>query len=189
MIYTDSNLKLELAPYLDPHERLLWAGKPKGGFQLNIMDAFLIPFSIFWCGFSFVWVFLAIQANFFFGLFGIPFIIVGIYMLIGRFIVDKRKRENTVYGLTEQRVLFKTGKSKVEVQSFQISTLPDADLIETSDGLGTISFGLKNVFMSKSRSSNSDYGEKGPPALSQIPDARKVFNQIIQLKETKHENS
>lgn len=182
MIYTDSNLKSELAPYLDPQERILWAGQPKGGFQLQIMDAFLIPFSLVWCGFSIFWMYMASQVSVFFGLFGLPFVVVGIYLVFGRFIVDKRKRDSTVYGLTEQRILIKSGKWKTEVQSFHISSLPEIDLVETSDGLGTITFGSRNPYRTKSPSTGSWPGMKGTPTLSRIQDARKVFNQIMQLK-------
>lgn len=182
MIYTDTNFKSEFAQYLDPQERLIWAGKPKGGFRLQMLDIFLIPFSLVFCGFSIFWMIMASQASIFFALFGIPFVIVGLFLVFGRFIYDKNKRESTTYGLTQERILIKSGKMKVQVQSFSLSALPDIDLVETSDGRGTISFGPKNPMMERAQAMGSFPGMKGTSSLSEISEARKVFNQIVELK-------
>lgn len=182
MLYTDADYKSELAPYLDPQERLLWTGKPKGGFQLHAADAFLIPFSIIWCGFSIFWVIMAAQVSVYFALFGTPFVLVGVYLVFGRFIVDKRRRDSTVYGLTEQRILIKSGKLKMQVQSFHISSLPTIDLIETNDGRGTLSFGPKISQAAITFTNGSWPGMKAIPSFYQIQDARKVYTKIIELK-------
>ncbi len=33
-------------------ERVVWEGQPAGGLLLSSRDTFLIPFSLFWCGFA-----------------------------------------------------------------------------------------------------------------------------------------
>ncbi len=35
---------------LDPHERVLWWGRPRRGLLLRKSDWFVIPFSVAWCG-------------------------------------------------------------------------------------------------------------------------------------------
>src|SRR6476659_2074117 len=90
---------------LTPGERLLWSGQPLPGIRLRASDAFVIPFSILWCGFALFWEFTAVTkgAPFFFMLWGIPFVLAGLYFVFGRFFIDAGTRERTYYGVTSDR--------------------------------------------------------------------------------------
>jgi hypothetical protein len=189
MIFLDNVLVKKFDGYLDGHERILWVGQPKLGAQFQVFDLFLIPFSAVWFGFSIFWVSMAVQASFLFALFGIPFVIVGFYMFIGRFIVDKRRRDNTVYGLTAQRILIKSGKTKVQIQTFPITPQLQIDLVETKDGRGTIVIGSTFPFSETESSYLNTKQLKAAPTFDQIADARTVFNQILRLQKETHENS
>src|ERR1043165_109328 len=92
------DIEQQLIPYLQPGEQLLWTGRPKGGVLFRKSDIFVIPFSILWGGFAIFWEIMAASGPFFFWLWGIPFVIVGLYLMIGRFFYDAKKREATVYG-------------------------------------------------------------------------------------------
>ena len=81
-------------PYLAAGETILWRGKPEKGHLLGPQDVFMIPFSIFWCGFAIFWFISALQVGFF-AVFGIPFVCVGLYITVGRFIHLSWKRKNT----------------------------------------------------------------------------------------------
>jgi hypothetical protein len=86
---------------LGPDEELLWSGKPRGGIRLRAQDTFSIPFSLMWCGFAVFWETMAmmIPGPFFgpgllFRLWGIPFVIAGLYFVFGRFFVDALARSS-----------------------------------------------------------------------------------------------
>jgi hypothetical protein len=82
-------------------EKLLWAGRPVQGLRLQKGDALGIPFSLLWTAFAVFWVASAYRggAPLFFVAWGVPFVLVGIYLVIGRFFHDARQRARTFYGV------------------------------------------------------------------------------------------
>ncbi len=176
------NLQSELREHLDRDESLLWTGKPKAGIVFRSEDIFLIPFSIVWCGFAISWLVIAAQADVFFALFGVPFVIVGLIFACGRFIIDPKHRENTTYGITENRILIKSGVFSINIKSLNIRTLSDIELSEKPNGTGTISIGPKNPFMFWGSGISWWPGMKMNPQLQLIPNARKVYNKIIEIQ-------
>jgi hypothetical protein len=179
------NIQSELREHLDRDENLLWTGKPKSGIAFRTADIFMIPFSILWCGFAILWMMLASQAGGLFFLFGVPFVIIGLIFVFGRFIIDAKQRENTVYGLTENRILIKSGVISKHIKSLNIRTLSDIELSEKGDGTGTISIGPKNPFMIWGSGMSWWPGMKMNPQLEMIPNAKKVYNQIIEIQNRK----
>lgn len=126
-----------------PRERLLWSGRPRGGIFLRPSDAYMIPFSLLWGGFAVFWEVgvLTTDAPFFFKLWGVPFVLVGLYIVFGRFFVDARLRGRTYYGVTNERVIIVSGLFSRSVKSLNLRTLTDVTLEEKPDGTGTITFG------------------------------------------------
>jgi hypothetical protein len=101
----------QLTPYLRPGEPLLWVGRPDPSVRFAPADVYLVPFSIMWAGFALVWEVGVLfgGAPVFFVLWGIPFVVVGLYMLFGRFSHKRRAKLRTAYGVTSQRVLVAIG--------------------------------------------------------------------------------
>ncbi len=132
----------EVSQALERGERLLWVGAPQRGFKLRAADIYLIPFSLFWAGFAVFWEssVLAIQGSpFFMKLWGIPFVLVGLYLVVGRFFVDAKMREWTVYAVTSQRALIFSGMFRREMKSLTLRNLPEVSVVKAYDGSGTIS--------------------------------------------------
>lgn len=139
-------------PYLLPGELVLWSGQPKQGLALSGRDALLIPFSLMWGGFAIFWnamVWLAPfdtgsggSAVWFFKLWGLPFLIVGLYLIAGRFFHDARIRKKLFYAVTDQRILVLRGS---KISSLDIHRLPRLELSEQRDGTGTLAFEGSNM--------------------------------------------
>ncbi|WP_230770359.1 hypothetical protein [Sphingomonas sp. Leaf4] len=148
------DMKTEAAfqSYLFPGERIRWSGRPKQGTAFGARDVFLIPFSLLWGGFAIFWNVMVWSEPFgggdgapplFFRLWGLPFLIVGLYLIAGRFVHDAWLRKALRYAVSDQRILILRNR---KFSSFDIERLPRLDLTEHRDGTGTIDFGPANIF-------------------------------------------
>ncbi len=137
---------------LGPNESLLWCGVPRQGLCFRSSDAFLIPFSLMWGGFAFFWEYLVLTSATpgFFALWGIPFVLMGIYLIAGRFFVDSYQRGRTYYGLTNERVLILRGILNRKVTTLSIRNLHEISLNERPDGSGDVLFGSMNPMSANS---------------------------------------
>jgi hypothetical protein len=177
-----SSATLPASQDLSRDEHLLWSGVPRQGLVLSSSDAFLIPFSILWAGFAVFWEVsvLASGGPGFFALWGIPFVAMGLYITIGRFFVDRIRRARTSYALTSQRIIIRSGRN---TQSLMLAALSDISINERPNRTGTLTFGTAPFPMSVLAGSGWP-GVKGPPMLEQIPEARRVFDQIRTAQRT-----
>lgn len=134
---------------LSAGERLLWSGQPRPGVWLRASDALIIPFSMLWCGFAIFWEAMALLGpgrhggpiGLVFPLFGIPFVLFGLYFVAGRFFVEALIRRHTHYGITNERIILISGLFARRTQSLNLRTLSEMALSERPDGSGTITFG------------------------------------------------
>lgn len=100
---------------LRPGERLLWCGRPDPAVRFTKADLFLVPFSIMWAGFTVFWEagVASSGAPVFFVAWGIPFVAMGLYITIGRFIWKARRKRQTTYLLTDQRAVVLTSDRRL----------------------------------------------------------------------------
>jgi len=171
---------------LDIDEIEKWRGKPKQGIVFSKNDILFIPFSLFWCGFSFFWEFTAIREGTlgFSALWGILAIVIGLYLILGRFIHDYLNRTNTEYIITNKRVIIKYFSMVDSIKLQQWSTLK---LIEFSDGTGNILFSLPHSFFLRSyRFTAMLSSNLGTPALFKINNAKIVYNLLVDEKATSY---
>jgi hypothetical protein len=179
---TNSSIMQELAR----GEKLLWSGGPRQGIVLRGSDVFFIPFSLLWGGFAIFWETMVLRngAPFFFTLWGIPFVLAGLYITVGRFFYDAWRRGRTQYGVTNERVVIVTGGMSPSTKSLNLRTLTDVTLDAKSDGSGTITFGPTS-FTASMYAGTAWPGVKLPPSFELISDARRVYEIIRQAqKET-----
>lgn len=110
-------------------EHILWAGKGKGVGQGAIVGVF---FAIFWLGFAVFWTVGATVAGGVFGLFGVPFVLIGIF-LISSFIFPPKK----YYAITNMRILRKEGKNMI---SERLDQVVDVTVTVRGSGKGDVTY-------------------------------------------------
>lgn len=175
---------------LDRGERQLWVGQPKQGMVLRASDAYMIPFSFLWAGFAVFWETGVVKSNApgFFVLWGIPFVLVGLYITIGRFFVDAFMRSRTTYAVTTDRVIITTRAFSTSTKSLNLRTLSDITLTERNDGRGTITFGPTNPLAQRFAGTRWT-GASQTPSFEMISDARRVYNLIRDAQRETDERS
>ncbi len=173
--------------YLEPNETLMWAGRPPQGLLFRKSDLLMIPFSLVWGGFAVFWETMAYSsgAPSYFLIFGGAFVLMGLYITIGRFGYDALKRKNTIYGLTTERALILSGVFDRSVRSVNLKSTADITLEQKPNGRGTITFGP--LYSSRSFMGNSSWpgaGQQAVPSFELIENVRSVY-QMVQAAQRK----
>jgi hypothetical protein len=104
---------------------------------------------------------------------------LGFYVACGRFMIDARRRANTSYGLTPERILIISRAFKTTVASIALDNLGRVAFSRHDDGSGTIRFG--------ERSRLRPWHLPGLPVTAQpeferIANVRRVLYQIAQAQ-------
>ncbi len=147
----------------EPGERVIWYGKSKAFKLFGPEDFMLIPFSIFWFGFSLFWEFMALKnvvtqegplaLKIIFPLFGLPFVLIGFFLMFGRYIIKLKNFYNMVYVLTSKRVMTVTVKGeKKTIAALDLDGLFVPKMTVGKDGMtGTITFMGRSSFNPQTR--------------------------------------
>ncbi len=182
---------------LSDNEKLIWSGRPRQGIVFRSSDIFMVPFSLLWGGFAIFWEATAIWMIFkslnsdkvlpfpalIFPLFGLPFVIIGLYLIFGRFIHDSKRREKTFYGVSDQRIIIVSGIFSRNVKSLNLKTMTDISLTEKSDRSGTITFGRNNPFSWWYGGMPWPGTPKAAPSFEMIQSAKEVYEKIRKAQE------
>jgi hypothetical protein len=181
---------------LGPGERVLWAGKPPQKLLvLNAGDLFLVPFFLFWTGFSCFWELAAlgillsdpVSPGICMPLFGLPFVAIGFGMLGARFVGEPMARRSTHYALTDRRVMIVTGRKSQTVTSVPLEKIENVGMTVHRNGTGTLNFaGGPNVAIFGSATiytrSTRD-GSSSPPVFDHIADPKKVYDLVMKAQD------
>jgi hypothetical protein len=167
-------------------ERLLWTGQPDPGRHFERSDRFLIPFTLMWGGFAIFWLIGAIMsgASPFFFMWGIPFVAIGVYMIVGRFFVKARTKRRTYYAVTDRRVLsvVRGGQTK----AMFLNLIPTINARIRDDGSGTVIFGNTSWLHASYGNTGAEFFGQGYDAdvvaFYDISDAREVVDLVNELR-------
>jgi hypothetical protein len=176
------------SPELLPGEIIVWTGQPNPSVIFHRDDWAIIPFSLMWGGFAIFWLLGASglwdmgqsKPSHSFGLFGIiwgtPFVLVGQYLIWGRFLYKRWKKKRTHYALTSRRALiveYRPGNRTVSSAWFEALALIDKSV--RADGIGSISFGGPVT-------GEWQWGKNNPPrppTFDDIDNADSVYQMVL----------
>lgn len=180
------------SPELLPGESIQWSGRPNPRVIFHAEDLFVIPFSLLWGGFAIFWLLGAsgllnrfsshpIQPFAWFGIiWGTPFVLIGQYMIWGRFLYARWKKKRTYYALTNRRALIvEHGFRGRNVSSAAFDTLPMIDKKVRNDGIGRIAFGGPVVGEWRSGRNNPPR----PPTFEDVDEADAVYQIAVHMQD------
>ena len=157
---------------LEPSETLIWSGRPLKGIRRGPGDLLLIPFSLLWGGGVIAWEVSAWRSGVqpLALLPTLPFVVLAIYLIAGRFFADGWARARTVYIVTDRRVIISAPRLGKRVLTLPLDSW-DAYFRSWSGNVGFISFQQRRH---RSR--------KNPPKFAFLVEAWAVHEQIKDLQ-------
>jgi len=176
----------ELHNMLSDDEDVLWEGMPQrlayilSGWQLSVPGAFFFGFACVWTWMAtgplregarfegsrvFAWLF---------PLFGVPFVLVGLHMFLGHYILKAAQWKSVHYMITSDRVLILKGLAGSSVTTVPLSEIDSLSLHKGAGNVGTISLltggpAPASPFPRQSRSG------RGTPALIGVQNPDEVY--------------
>ncbi len=174
-------------------ESIVWTGQPDPSKLFTKGDILLIPFSLLWFGFAVFWESMALSIpseagliDFIFPLFGLPFVIIGLHFVIGRFFYKHFKRKKTYYAVTNKRVLIKSVFLNKSIEALFIKDLAVINKVNKSDMTGDIIFGNLNFNTSLNNDSGMELVNFNNvpriPAFYDIEHVDHVYEKIVNAK-------
>ncbi|HEX4437891.1 MAG TPA: hypothetical protein VH061_13960 [Solirubrobacteraceae bacterium] len=144
----DADGQARLSRELAPGERLLWSGRPAGNPWLCPQDLVLLPFSVAWTSIAIIFEVAALGArsnhtSVFAVLWGIPFVALGLYLIVGRLFVRRRIRADTLYALTDRRaiVVSRSWRGGERASSIWLGSYPPVERRPQRNGTATLWIG------------------------------------------------
>jgi hypothetical protein len=198
----DSRAAMKMHPEMLSGENLHWAGMPSPSVIFHLDDWAMVPFSLLWAGFAIFWEAGVLgywgngpqkgAVSWFMVMWGIPFIVIGQYMVWGRFFYDAWLKRRTYYAVTNRRVLVLQEGLKRKSNWTYLEAIP---MIEREGATsGTLWFGEKRPIIvargskRKSRSmSRFDLGDV--PMFADIADVDGVQRLVNELREKARKES
>jgi hypothetical protein len=179
----DQTVRLEAEKELGPGERLLWCSRPDP-LRASLSTLGIFIFGIPWTAFAFFWTYGAMGFNInnlskmgpmaFFPLFGVPFILIGIGMLLSP-LLTYMENKKTVYMITDQRaaIIAQTSFGSRTVQSYRADDIGTTERAEKADGSGDLYFVMDSSDGSRVRRPSRS------TAFFGIPDVRQAEDMMV----------
>lgn len=174
---------------LMPEETIEWHGKSERKKMIGYSDYMYIPFSIMWLGFICVWEYnvIVVQYPLVFHLLGVPMLLAGLYMTIGRFIYKVYKKKNSCYIITNQRVIETYEDPRLGYKEKAIKEIGRMVRFIEKDGVGTLVFDdINPAYIMKLNDGMEPFRRRTKKVIGfyDVKEAEKLYEMIQRLKES-----
>jgi hypothetical protein len=161
-------------------EYILWKGKPQEGNFLLPSDLYMIPFSILWCAGAIFWEYSVVShgAPLLFCLFGIPFVGMGLYLVIGRFLWAAWIRKRTRYVITNKKIIRARGH---RIDMMDGRTMPPVQIHVFGNGCGTLFFVQINPYHRGGYVMNNTWPGTGCFALENVESPAQIQQALASM--------
>lgn len=194
----DPQASMKLQSELMPGERIFWAGMPNPSVIFHTQDWLMVPFSLLWGGLTLSWV---LEAAGWWGanprpfqwdgglIFTAMFLVIGQYLIWGRFVLDAWLKRRTYYAVTDRRILLLQEGLKRKTRAVFLDTL--AEIQRDDSPTGSIWLGSTSaIFGGRYRQNRgmsfvNIYGEG--PVFVDIDDVDSVYRLILDLRQKRTE--
>lgn len=174
---------------LEADEIIIWQGQSSTKKMIAYGDYMYIPFSLMWVGFVLFWEYSTIIYHypFIFHFFGVPMVLIGLYMAFGRFIYKVYKKKRSCYVLTNKRAI-----EAYDIKWLKRNEKPLAEVgrmirfVDNKDGYGCLVFDdINPAYMMKLNDGMEFIRRKlrKVTGFYDIPDAEAVYQEVQRLKD------
>lgn len=176
-------------------EVLLWHGQPPRGVIFRAYDIFFLPFSLVWTGFAIFWtliVYLELAPAMIasgkiapealpFLIIGPVFVVIGLTITFGRFVIDSSRRTKTRYAVTNKRAIIQKVGRRAEIDSMPITRGLRVKI--NGSQAGDIMFGEGYGILSYLTWAPQSFGPPHPFIFERIKDVRTVYDLILEIQD------
>jgi len=140
----NNDYNAQIKPYLIQGENVIMYTRPKKRFMYLPSDLFSILRGILWLAVAGFWLAFSVinfqdTKNAFFIIISIPFILTGIWLIVGRNILLAIQRRHIIYTITNKRVLI-INTDKEFCEEFNYSDIGSLSIKKYKDNTGSIFF-------------------------------------------------
>ncbi|RMF36852.1 MAG: aspartate carbamoyltransferase catalytic subunit [Alphaproteobacteria bacterium] len=174
--FTRSQPRDGWSAYLDPGERIIWHGRPDGGFYVRPMNWAVAAIGIVFAGFALFWMRVAAEAGGGFWAFGLLHFAVGIGIAVGAIWWGSFKRRRSWYALSNARAFIASELPLIgrRLKSWPITA--DTPITLDDGALSNVWFASETRRGSKGRSYTVKIG------FERIRDGREVYRLMRKVQ-------
>ncbi len=168
-----------IKPYLQEGEEILWTGRPYTSVPCRAPLSSKI-FALFWLGFSIFWTVSVMSlGGSMMGIFGMAFVAIGVYLLYGVTLGQKKLYASTAYAVTTKRAIIVTrGRQGMNCHEYPLEGLENISLEDVIENTGTIRLVPQQVYYDRkgrSRNATPDIST----AFMMVDDVHKVYRILL----------
>jgi len=126
--------------YLRGGEEIIWSGQPVSGKLPTKQIVPVAVFGLFFMGFSIFWMIMASRAAGVMAVFGVPFLLIGAYIVFGRLMKTTKFQDNTFYALTSERLMICSTENGETLNEMSLNKIPFIQINKNPDNTGTLIF-------------------------------------------------